>query len=347
MSREAAPGYSTFEVTLPKGVNENTLALYGIGTALGWNIKERVAFASDLKRDAIPDYMEITPDDLRDISTEVWDTDVYGETAAGFLEEQKRWLSKHYYLYTYLPGTGDDVTVNSELRQFARGQGDHGSALGTYPERLRRNDLLEAQAERIEGMIGQLWPRTPYPFEAPSVRKSSEPRWETDGDKTEWWDLEAGPVSRMRLAHYARTSGIAWHSLHGSIGKAHDVINIASGLTPQERVAAKPADQELEFVDYTEFRAMLKGSGMARNSQDEVRKAIEWSLEEHIRTGSNKPWLKNPEVITDGKVEWVTRGGHRVPHPERIARVSLAHLLDDGPHSRSVAPRQFLAQFAA
>lgn len=84
MSREVEAGFSTFEVTLPTGVNENTLALYGIGAAFGWNIKERIAFTSDLMRGNIPPYLEITGDDLNGVSTELYGTEVYGENATRF-----------------------------------------------------------------------------------------------------------------------------------------------------------------------------------------------------------------------------------------------------------------------
>jgi hypothetical protein len=195
-------------------------------------------------------------------------------------------------------------------------------------------------------MLLQFWPRTPYPFESPSVQIGNAPKRQTETSQARWWDLKAGPVSRARLAHYARAAGIASHVLQGSIGKAHDVINVAAGLKPIDLVKAKPADPELEFVDYDEFRAMLRDSGMARHSQDKIRAPIRYGLMNQVRSGSVATWARCPEIITEGRVEWVSSGTERVPHPEKIALVSLTSLIEDVYNPRNPAPSQFLEQFA-
>lgn len=82
--------FTTFEVTLPRGVNDDTRALYGLGSALGWNISERVALPSDLHRDRYPTEFTITDDDLREISEDLWGDDVYGQNAVNALDEHKK-----------------------------------------------------------------------------------------------------------------------------------------------------------------------------------------------------------------------------------------------------------------
>jgi O-methyltransferase involved in polyketide biosynthesis len=340
MSREVEPGFSTFEVTLPKGVNEDTLALYGLGNALGWNIKERVAFASDLKRGDIPEYMEVTPDDLTDVSRELWGTEVYGENALRFLDEERRDFDKTYYIYTHKAKEDGFITASSDIAyRFRAKADDYDSRLGTYSDRIRSHygDNL-AEQEKLEELVAQMWPRTPFPFEAPSVSRSKEPRWKSEPDTTWWWDVQAGPFSRLRLAHYARVSGIARHALQGAVGKTHDVINVTAGLTTKEEVEAKHVEADVDYVDFEEFREMLKESGLTRHAQSEIRNAINWSLSDQIRTGSKRPW-RTGEILVEGAGGWVTRGGNRVPKFEKIAKVSLAHLLDSERRTRNVAPQ--------
>ncbi len=344
MAREIESGFSTFEVTLPKGVNEDTLALYGLGNALAWNIKERVAMTSDLKRGDIPSYMEVTPDDLNDVSAELWGSEVYGENATRFLDEERRDFNKRYFIYTQRAKDEGYITAWSDLVcHYRSNEDDYSSSLGTYSERLR--SYYSREQEQLEELVTKRWPLTPFPFETPKVTPSKEPRWKREAEKYGWWDLEAGPVSRLRLAHYARITGIAKHALRGAVGKTHDVINVAAGLTAKEEVAAKHEETGLEFIDYDEFRAMLKGSGLTRYAQNEIRNPLEWTLSDHIRTGGTRPWAAG-EILVEGAGGWVTRGGNRAPHFEKIAKVTLAHLLDSERKTRNVAPRQFLAQFA-
>ncbi len=338
--------HSTFEITLPKGVNVSTLALYGLGNAMGWNIKERVALPSDLMPGDIPEYMQITTDDLVSVSGELWGVEVYGKNAAGFLAEEKRRLKVRHYIYTNLKRDDGVIVADSDLSYTYRSRDEEsfgGGTLGTYSHRLRSR-VDTGEKEKLEALLAELWPLTPFPFETPSLELRKEPRWGEKDGTTQWWDLEAGAISRLRLAHYARITGIAQHVLHGAIGRSLDVINVAAGLKSKQEAVTQPAEADLEFVDYGEFRKMLKDSGLTRHAQDEIRHPIERSLIECIRTGGGaRSWL--PEVIVDGQIDWVTMGGNRVPRPERIARVSLAHLLDKDPKTRNVAPKKFLSQF--
>jgi hypothetical protein len=347
MSREVEPGFSTFEVTLPTGVNEDTLALYGLGNALGWNIKERVAFASDMKRGDIPEYMEINPDDLNDVSNELWGTEVYGENALRFVDEVRRNFNKRYYIYTHKAKEVGFITASSDLAYHYRVKADdYDNDLGTYTGRLRSYSKdSSSEQEKLEELVAQLWPRTPFPFESPNVTQSKEPRWKSESEATWFWDVEAGPISRLRLAHYARISGIARHALKGAVGKTHDVINVTAGLTTKDEVEAKHEETDLEFVEFDKFREMLKDSGLTRHAQSVIRNTINWTLRDQIHSGNTRPW-RTGEILVEGAGGWVTRGGKRVPYFEKIAKVTLAHLLDSGRSTRNVAPRKFLAQFA-
>jgi hypothetical protein len=346
MPREVESGFSTFEVTIPKGVNEDTLALYGLGNALGWNIKERVAFASDLKRGDIPEYMEVTPDDLADVSRELWGTEVYGENALRFLDEERRNFHRTYYIYTHKAKEDGYRVAYSDLAYRYRVKADDiSSKLGIYPGHLRTyGGNNSAEQEKLEELVAQMWPRTPFPFEAPTVAQSNQPRWESESDVLDWWDLKAGPFSRLRLAHYARTRGIAKHVLRGAVGKTHDVINVAAGLTEKDNIEPKHTDESLEYVDFEYFRIRLKESGLSRNAQTKIMNAINWALSDQIRIGSARQWRMR-EILVEGAGGWESRGGNRVPKFEKIAKVSLAHLLDDEPSTRNVAPRKFLSQF--
>lgn len=340
--REKEQEYSTFEVTLPRGANEHTLALFGLGNALGWNITERAALSSDMERSDVPDYLQVTPGDLEDISNELWDTAVYGQTAANFLEEGKRNFRKDSYLQTHPTKEGGEIVATSDLVRFRQ---DSRYELGRYPSHPRSLSARgRVEEERLEAMVRALWSTTPFAFESPSISKGV-PRWAVDDDTIAWWDLEPGSVSRIRLAHHARITGTARHSVRGTIGKAHDVINVAAGLATKEEVAAKPAEPDQEFIDYSEFRAQLRSSDLGRYTQSVIRQTIEWSLLCQIRYGG-EDHFQHPEVLVEGLGEWVTRGGNRVPHFEKIARFSLAHLLDNDPPARSITAKKFLAQFA-
>jgi hypothetical protein len=222
-----------------------------------------------------------------------------------------------------------------------RGEDRYNSTLGTY----RRSRRGSAEAEEIAHLVARVWSVTPYPFETPTVRKRRRPEPGSDDERTTYWELEPGVVSRVRLAHDARLSGTARHTVGGAIGKTLDVMNVAAGLADKTEIKAKPMETEdLEFVDYAEFRDTLRHSDLTRHAQSKIRGAIDFNLAEQIRRG--KGWSRGGQIVVEGAGGWVSRGGNRVPHFEKIARFSLAHLLDHEGLTRSRAPREFLAQFA-
>jgi hypothetical protein len=345
---DIAAEYSTFEVTLPKGVNDSTLALYGLGSALGWNIKERVAYSGDLLKGDIPAYFQINRDDLLNVSEGAFGTPVYGENAGDFLDEEKRTIQERLFVYTHGPDDNDEVSANSDIARYApEHAGTYSYKIGSYSAKYRSHGATEDGYERqiLENFLNKLWPLTPFPFEVPHVELSKKPRWENMGDAYQFWNIIPGPVSRARLANYSRVKGIAQHALHGAMAKSLDVINVAAGLVDEATIQARKEEPQSDLMDFIEFRTNLKNSGLSRYAQEEIIHTITWSLEDQVHTGNINRW--QPQIIVDGRIRWVTAGNTRVVQPDRIARTSLAHLLDEMPETRHVAARQFLEEYTA
>jgi len=335
MATSESNNFSTFEVTF--SANEQAVqALYGLGNTLGWRISERVILLSDLEQRPIPKCLQISSEDLTTISKDVWGVEMYGETATNFLDEMRlQFYEPHFRIRTSLSDTSNEVIAYERL---AIGPGRH-----TY--HLEDRSMFPFQTAKIEELLAEIWPSTSYPFGVPTVTAYNQPQ--RDGSHlTQDWFVEPGGVNRVRLAHYSRCAGLDQHNSQGSIGKALDVINIASGLVSKETIADKP-DPNLAFIDYAELRAQLKTAHLTRDAKAEIINVIITSLDQQI-TGNRYAFAPAKPVIVEGKGGWTSRSHRRFPVFEKIACLSLAQLFDGEYFTaeRHIAPREYLKQFA-
>jgi hypothetical protein len=340
-------GFSTYEVTLPEGVNEQSLALFGLGNAFGWNIKQRVTLMSDLEPGATPESMVISDQDLLYTSHELWGNTDVGETAANLLSEIKCNFVKIEGVTAYRKRGEDQVTISSNLQhRYGDEPGDFYESFDmiTLPSHRFVADSEKTQTA-VQDAIGKLWPRVPYPFEAPRLR----PGLPTT-DPSPWLDAECrwgfipGAVTRVRLAHYVRTKGIDHHECAGSVGRTLDVLTVAAGLKSPDQIEPKPPLPDSKTIAYKEFQRRLRSSGLSKHAQAEIRQEIDWSLEEQLDIGKVAHW--RPSVDVEGKGSWLGRGGQYKPYFEAIALHSLATLFDIDRLSGHQAGREFLSQFA-
>lgn len=169
---------------------------------------------------------------LKDLSEELWGAPVYGATAYslfGHLHAKSYTVTRQpdgFYVGSFLGAKGGKLDVSSPA---------------TRPEIARAASALLRSKQhlpfglRIEGLT------------------------EEDADIPHlYFHLKPGAITRQHLAPYMEAVRWRHHALHGTVGKALDVLKTASGfaITPEE--TASQDDQE--YISYQELRAVLRQS---------------------------------------------------------------------------------------
>lgn len=258
----------------------------------------------------------------------------------------KKTFGDHYTVRTH-PSTGHGMTVTSNLFP-ASGLERTNRVLGEYSQGAQYLTGQQGEAARIEAIIARYWPATWFPFETPSVDKIGP----LVGDKpsAEYWALEAGDVSRVRLAHYYRITGIGNHALHGGLGKMIDVLGVAAGLVDRVAVEARPQEPELDYIDFNNFLEELKlAPDLSPGAKSEIRTHIYYSLKERaLPVGAERDWsVSYSEVVVEGSLEWKRRGSARVAIPEYIAPSSLVNLFEGRTNKPFRDATDYLSQYAS
>jgi len=195
-----APTDAVFEVTVPNGDLEKILALRGLVEALGLQLRDsEVAIAEDEKVDSAV----ITGQQLSDVSMDLWGDEAYGRAASELLIHE--WGTVQYR--TDKDGNVVPVslaqTLNPGLRQ-----------IGHIDPSVSK-DTRREQAQVIWESL-----RSPYSCDIQSVKDSSFGSIVLSPDKIVVDHLKSFVLRRQ----YDK------HSLHGTLGKALDVMSVAAGV---------------------------------------------------------------------------------------------------------------------
>ncbi len=322
---------------------------------------------------------EITPR-LLEISHDVFGTEIYGDTAGNFLGHEARSFEKYSrYVNEASPAYRERCGLDQPgavvvTEQLGGRKGPHRLELGRYPAALRESP--EAEAAVIEGYLRGIWPGVDLPFEPPTVQEVKPEGPEEKGSSPKRWIINPGEITVASLAHYAQETGKyrpehGGSPLHGSIGKAFGVINVAAGLTTvaavRKQFVAEPA---YTFIDYDTCIQKAKKTFRTELQQAEGNEEVHWSifsslhdLKNYLRRGTTEQvilgevntfssLMPHAEIVFEGKGGWLQTDAHRgffgsgaVVIFEKIATQSLLHLFDGNTDTDLDPARNFIARF--
>lgn len=142
-------------------------------------------------------------------------------------------------------------------------------------------------------------------------------------------------VNRDKLARYLTRNGLNQNELHGTLGKAADVLNWLAGIG----VKPDPAAREIpgEYVGKDELIGTLRKSQLSQSQQQYIINIIRDNLRSQIATGKPK---NGNEMIIEGQcqIEADQGGGIRNVNWERIHLDSLLRLAFQLTKSRVEVP---------
>jgi hypothetical protein len=318
--------YVTYEVTLPREAHEEALALQGLAGSFGWRVRERSALPSDLTDSPIPERWHVKADQLAQISTEVWGSDVYGRSAAAW------------------HGISDNPNASHNRRHCYSVYESH---FGTFFEG-DMDPLTEETGlsfSELEGMVNARWARA---NSAHSLEvKQAQPGF-TEPIPAYRTRLLAtvGPVTRDRLANHLRTSGHDNHKLHGTLGKGLDVLRVAAGTTSPDQIGHSDA-RDMVFVTREEFEARLAQADLSNNQKRLIVQELGQKATWQLRDGTP---CRQGELVFEGWFGPDPRGRQYRWTYDKVAVDSLHHLADalyryPVKTSSSLSARRFLRSF--
>lgn len=257
--------YTTLEISVPKEDIEKITALAGIANAFNLPMRTRQALESDLTRTIQPEANVVNLNEFKTISEEVYGRPVYGEAAKARINDikrtfKRRWHPEHHQrsewersytdyedLWKHYPNADLQYIRSSQLDflRLTQEEQEHWMSVKDdwhlqmpivfYPG---HRDLTR-EKQLLEAAIDQIWPRSNYPFTAPTA--SQDPTYK------ERWILTPGDITRDRLAGMLRSIPDNPRSIPDARGKVLDVMNIRAGLLSvreaQQRVKSQPKEQ--------------------------------------------------------------------------------------------------------
>lgn len=185
------------------------------------------------RQESIPS-RQITNDNLREVSQELWDSTVYGETAVSLLEKGRHFTDASIWAV--------DEHLDPNTTQIPRSK------------------------QEMTDRVLDIWDHQHYPYEPQVVHNASDEHWPAFSYG------EPGPVTRLRLADLSRHRGYDDHELHGTLGKTFDVLSVISGIKKASSVGA--AHVETEFITASELRAHLRNNELPKYYRDEINSAL-------------------------------------------------------------------------
>lgn len=150
--------------------------------------------------------------------------------------------------------------------------------------------------------------------------------------------LMAGVTDRDHLAHYMDGRGLSEHTLHGSLGKAFDVLRVASGLAKGRSLhlqeapvsAEEAASWRFSFMSRKQCLELIIGKDASPSACRERRLSFDDAVIEalHYQIKTGQPLAPGEEMITEGKLS--IKGSNRAApiDYDKIAFASLLRLGD-------------------
>ncbi len=264
--------------------------------------------ALETTNELLADDTQVTYEDLERISTELWGSPCYGETAVeGFQLARRRCVKEKDY------AESDASSVYCSVAGFS-------GIIGNVPATPVEEQLLEAK-------IQQLW-QAARPF-APKIKKSEAEA--ARGCLS--WVLRPDDITTGSLARYLVHNRYNEHGLQGALGKMFDVMNVAAGLKTPETLTPYAIQ---EYIEYKNLRAAINRSDLSHHGKSEIVSKLRYGVAHQLETGQPYPL---GEIIVEGFV--TLKSGAHVPYG-KVALSSLAGLAGS---FRNEAIKEFLNQF--
>jgi hypothetical protein len=240
---------------------------------------------------------EVTDQQLLEVSQDLWGSEVYGATVVSMLQSGRHFVDSAVW-------SVDDFTSDPVARTV------------DYHGHVPRSE------EDMRGLALDKWDAAHYPYE-PAAHNYNE----AGGQYPAYLNITPGMVTRLRLADFGRNRGYDSHELHGTLGKAFDVVAVASGIKKAMEVGT--AHVETEFITAKELRAHLRAFGLPPYYRNEINTELTFAIMDAVHYSKAR---KYGEVIFEGHV--VTEPGHKF---EQVAVASLVSMADMFPETRLTA----------
>lgn len=280
----AEPG-KEWRIITPESVDpikllEGQMAFEGMARALGWEIKE-------VKK---PTETELTSEEIVAVSKELFGTESYGKFAVSFID----WVGA---------GASGSVAEISGNHHMSFAHSPFHSRLPTYQERLPLDRL--ASERDIKRATRDAFEMMQFPFK-PEIH--FHPRYKYGYDHPTYGrgyhvaTFVPGAMTRERMSAFLqkplREQGVAPinHELHGVIGRAFDVLCIASGA--KEKVDPADTEAQGEPIPYSEFLAFTEQNGVSKGKLQNFKQKIENAFYHHLLYGTAERW---GEVVAEGE----------------------------------------------
>lgn len=289
MTQPAPEAAKVFEITIPPGADADLHArqLGRLAAEFGLVLVERLS-------DPI-----ISPGGLQLLSRNMWDSPDYGSSAASLLHilqsavtSHGRVLSRDGLLYVVVPA-------------FELYAGKNGVPLGPTDMSVEEVD------RRAHAVLNEL--ESPFPLIATHAPSPYE-------DERTVRNIVPLAPTQSRLSRFVQSRGYGQHMLHGSIGKALDVLVAAAGITPEPVAASRECPGE--FITSQDLRELLRSTNLFTNTQintlfDKIAHVVKWQL-------LHGAPLRSGEVVVEGacsysgawgsQLEWSLLAVDTVPH---------------------------------
>jgi hypothetical protein len=266
-----------YEVRFPSNDDYHRLALLGLAGALGWEVQERTP---DGTVEAVTDPLSeiddgiVTVDGLRSVSAELFGATCYGDTANSILQQTRNEyknlrieLDRHEIAFAHGP-----YIVGRRLERYI-------APAGTPQE------VIELRARRAIAT-------TEAPF---AVRFELRP--DHYGSKQEYLAVVPMNVTAGRLSAFTHSCGYTTHALHGLVGKALDVLNVAAG-SAEPRVS--PNYDPGLFVPLADVMRLASEERLSKGVINTIMEKIGWALRNQAMDGMPVPKY-GAEIVAEGQ----------------------------------------------
>lgn len=304
-------GLAVFEVGLPADDPSQLIALMGLASAFHWRVRE---VPGEYKHGGSE---LVSLPDLRRVSTELYETDRYGQAAHDLLEHYK-----HDYRGT-IAVRNLEVVFEGLFR-----------VLGTHQGFIAPGGTADGEVvNQARSILEGIHPPCVFGFQRATDRYDFEKNL---------FKVIPLHVPRERLADFLLTNGLDGHELHGLLGKALDLLNSVAGIAqPKSTEAYGPED----FISVNDLVALAKEHDVTYDSMRSVKDRIMWALVHQMRTGKpDDKW--GGEVVIEGNYD-ATEWYSSKLGPVLVAIDSLVQLGETAPRrSRSKDFLTNLPEFA-
>ncbi|HSH18284.1 MAG TPA: hypothetical protein VK978_02790 [Candidatus Saccharimonadales bacterium] len=290
------PPTVSYEVSFPADAPQHRVALEGLAQAYGWSIRQTPPPAAE---SAIEDDALVTETDMRAVSAELFGKEHYGDTAYSIIRRVKE-----QYGRLSIVASGGSVRFEP-----AYGMPELGS---------RVIAAANADEEEIKQSACQILEDTGPPFNFDFVRTEKQ-SWSYEAFLC---DIAPLTVTKQRLAAFTVRRGYVDHELHGTLGKALDVMNVVAGSA-----AARLVDEvnATHYVQSADVIRLARGQGKSLSVVETVTNKIIRAVIAQVRTGKPLPPEEGGELVTEGRYDATARFRDE-ELPELLALDSLVRL---------------------